>query len=232
MAKPASEKLPPLAPAPRALNLKTYAVALVFSAFLFLVGILVGTQLSSQVSQEFIAQADTLQENTRELELLLLLLSSTKADAPRLCPLMLSQARAFDESTTAFGLSLDALEKSRGRLDGTVQSLKRDYSAMQVRDYLLVKQISDACGSGAKQMIFFYANEGCPACGQQGAVLRDFKRASPSVLVYTLDVDIGTPITNALLQAYGITTYPALVVNGKAFAGEKSANELQALLAG
>ena len=145
---------------------------------------------------------------------------------------MLSQARKFDEGTTAFGLSLDALERSRCRLDSQVQSLKRDYSQMQVRDYLLVKQISAACGTNADQVLFFYTNEGCGPCSAQGAVLRDFKRANPSVLVYTLDVDIGEPVTAALVSAYGFSAYPALVVNGRAVSGLKSAAELQSLLEG
>lgn len=226
------ENLPPLRPALRSFNWRTYSVAFVFSAFLFLAGILVGLQLSSQVSAEFAQQAEQLRSNTRELELMLLLLSSSRDDASRLCPALLQQAQRFDERTTEFGLSLDTLEKSRGRLDSSVQSLKREYSVMQVRDYLLFKQISGECNQSlVAQIVFFYTNEGCPACVEQGAVLREFKRANPQVLVYTLDVDIGTPVTRALLETNGISSFPALLVNGVVVQGKKSAGELKALLA-
>ncbi len=226
------KKLPPLRPAPRSFSWRTYSVAFVFSAFLFLAGIFVGLQLSSQVSAQFAQQAEELRSNTRELEVLLLLVSSASGGGTRFCSALLEQARALDERTTDFGLRLDALEKSRGRLDAGVQSLKRDYSIMQVRDYLVFEQISRACNQPLSQIVFFYSNEGCPACSEQGAVLRELKRANPAVLVYALDVDIGTPITRALTQALEINSYPAMLVDGRVVSGLKNQQELLALLAG
>ena len=224
------ELLPPLQPAARSLNVRIYAIVLVFSAFLFLVGILVGTQLSSGVSREFLQKADDLQANSRELELTLLLLSSAQGDVAKLCPALLEQASSLDRRTNEFGISLDALEKSRGRFDANVQSLKRQYSIMQVRDYLLYKQIASQCSTPLKQIIFFYTNEGCRDCVEQGQILREFKRGNQEVLVYTLDVDIGTPVVSALISTYNLTHYPALVVNGEVVQGKKTGAELQAML--
>ena len=222
------EKLPPLQPAARSMNLRIYAVALAFSALLFLVGLLVGAQLSSQVSQGFAKQAASLQEDTRELELMLLLISSSGNES-RLCPALLEQGGIFDNRTTEFGLSLNVLEKTRGRLNPEVQSLKREYSVMQLRDYLLFRQIAGQCGR-INQVIFFYTNVACQDCVEQGQILREFKREHPEVLVYTFDVDIGTPVVSALLSAYNINSYPALLVNGRVVQGKKTGTELQATL--
>lgn len=224
-----TREIPPLQPAARSLNVRTYAVALAFSALLFLVGLLVGAQLSSQVSQDFVKQAAQLQEDNRELELMLLLISSSGNES-RLCPALLEQGRNFDERTTEFGLSLDVLEKSRGRLNEEVQSLKRDYSVMQLRDYLLFRQIAVHCNVELDQIIFFYTNTACQDCVEQGQILREYKRQNPEVLVYTLDVDIGTPVVSALTESYGIATYPALLINGRIVQRKLEAQELDAQL--
>ncbi len=223
--------LEPLQPAARSFNWRTYSVAFVFSVVLFSAGIFIGLQLSSQVSAEFASQAEQLRAGTRDLEVLLLLVSSANSGGTRLCPALLSQARALDARTTDFGVSLDVLEKSRGRLDVGVQSLKRDYSVMQVRDYLLFNQISSSCAAPLHQIVFFYTNDGCADCVEQGAILRGYKRLHPDVLIYSLDVDIGTPITQALTQAFAITSYPSMLVDGKSVSGIRDGAGLDLLLA-
>lgn len=222
--------LPSLSEAPRKLNMRIYVIAFIFSAVLFVAGVLLGLQLASQVTSDFSRQADTLSQNTQQLEVMLLLASQGANDSKAICPVLLQQAKGFDSQTTEFGISLDALEKNRGISDSQVQFLKRNYSQMQVRDYLLLKEVANQCNTKVNQIIFFYTNLDCTDCGRQGQVLHKFKVENPTVFIYTLDVDINTPITQTLVQAYGIPSYPAMIVNGQVVMGLRDSSQISKML--
>lgn len=215
----------------REINWRLYVIAFVISAFVFVAGILAGMQLTRSVNDELQNELNALKYRTSELELLSLI--GTENNSLVLCEFYETQLSSFDKATSDFGAKLDFLEKSRGRSDSAVQELKREFSLMELRDFLFVEKVKKASCPNLKinTILFFYTNVGCPECTLQGEVGPPLKSENPSrIMIYAFDKDIGSPAVEALMKIYGVTEMPSLVINGKTFAGYRSKNEIEALL--
>ena len=209
----------------RSISWGTYLAAFVISAFLFGFGILVGVFLMQGVNANLELELQSLQGRSGEVELLL----SMNATQSALCPVLQAQLSEFDTQTTVFGTKLEQLEKTRGRTEGTVLKLKKEYMVQQARDFLLIQRINTHCGARIPTLLFFYTND-CPECTRQGLEGPPLKRERPDVMIYALDVDLNTPVVDALEKVYGVTSYPTLVVNGKSYPGFRDKEAIGSIL--
>lgn len=135
----------------------------------------------------------------------------------------------------ALGDKLSHTESERGEKDETVIYLKKYYSLLQVKDYLLSKKLAEKCGSKKKQVfiIYFYSNKGtCADCQKEGYVLTRLKEKYPELRVYSFDYDLSLSVIDSLKAIYRInpSPLPALVIEDTKYTGYKSIEELEALL--
>ncbi|MFH0971588.1 MAG: thioredoxin family protein [Candidatus Micrarchaeota archaeon] len=214
----------------RSISWNIYIIALIISVLIFSVGILIGMQVSQSATSSVQAQLEELQSQTREFELLSLLQATYPDSSDEFCEYYFSQIDAFGEQTANFGKRLDFLEKKRGRTDTDVQDLKKEYSKMQLRDFLLLKQANEKCKKSIKTILYFYTNDNCPLCTQQGYVLSSLKESRPEVMIYSFDTDLKAPPVEAMLGIFQIKHMPSVVVNGKTQDGFKTAQEISAAL--
>jgi hypothetical protein len=212
----------------RKISWNTYAIAFVISVLLFATGILVGTQLVQSVNQGLQDELRDLQQRTTEIELLTLL--SDQQDAGRMCEIYRSSLADFGAQTADFDRKIDILEKSRGKNDPETLQLKKDYLLMQVRDYLLIGKMNSQCPQKTDTVLFFYTNKNCPECSRQGDVGPELKRDRPDVMIYAFDADLGLTVVDALEKINGVTSYPALVVNGQKVEGYADEQKIIAML--
>ncbi|NUN11923.1 hypothetical protein HUU53_04760 [Candidatus Micrarchaeota archaeon] len=209
----------------RKISWKLYLTALIISIIVFSAGIAVGLFLTQSVNDSLQNELSGLRSRTTELELLFLLNSSSN-----LCSFYSQQVKAFDQDTSSFGAKLDFLEKKRGRLDQGVRDLKKEFSVMQLRDYLFVSKFNEVCPQKIDSLLFFYTNENCPECTKQGLVGPDLKQKHPDLMIYAFDVDLNSPAVEALRELYAINSYPSIVLNGVVFNGYQSSQEIESLL--
>ncbi len=113
-----------------------------------------------------------------------------------------------------------------------VQLLKKQYSILQVKDFLLSKRIRERCGERTNTIFYFYGSqETCTECVKQSYVLDAIRAKYPEVRVYSFDYNLDLSTIKALTSIYKIqNTLPGLVVNGKTVSGFKSVEELETLL--
>ena len=135
----------------------------------------------------------------------------------------------------ALGDKLSYTESQRGEKDETVIYLKKYYSLLQVKDYLLSKKLAEKCGSKKKQVfiIYFYSNKGtCIDCQKEGYVLTRLKEKYPELRVYSFDYDLSLSVIDSLKAIYRInpSPLPALIIEDTKYTGYKSIEELEALL--
>ncbi len=135
----------------------------------------------------------------------------------------------------ALGDKLSHTESERGEKDADVIYLKKYYSLLQVKDYLLSKKLAEKCGSKKKQVfiIYFYSNKGtCIDCQKEGYVLTRLKEKYPELRVYSFDYDLSLSVIDSLKTIYRInpSPLPALVIEDIMYTGYKSMEELEALL--
>lgn len=132
------------------------------------------------------------------------------------------------------GDKLSHTENDRGEKDEDVLYLKKYYSLLQVKDYLLSKKLAEKCGALKKPVfvIYFYSNTGdCPNCQKEGYVLTRLKEKYPELRVYSFDYNLPLSVVDSLKAIYRITgDLPALVVEDKVYTGYKSIEDLEKLL--
>lgn len=110
--------------------------------------------------------------------------------------------------------------------------LKQQYSILEVKDFLLNKQISQRCKSNIATILYFYKNQDvCADCVRQGYVLDALRQTYPQVRIYSFDAGLDSSTVRALLTIYKIpSTLPSLVIDGKTVNGFLSVDALKKYL--
>ncbi|MEZ0209008.1 MAG: TlpA family protein disulfide reductase [Candidatus Paceibacterota bacterium] len=132
------------------------------------------------------------------------------------------------------GDKLSQTESDRGTNDPDVVYLKKYYTLLEVKDFLLSKQFVAKCGQTKKpvSIIYFYSNAGdCAECEREGYVLTRLKEKYPDLRVYSFDYNLDLSAVDSMKRIYKITSsLPALVIEEKTYIGFKSVEDLEALL--
>ncbi len=123
-------------------------------------------------------------------------------------------------------------EENLGAGSTQITQLKQSYSLLEIKDYLLMKKISERCNKKSVFVLYFYANEDqCPDCVKQGYILTDLHDAYPDFRVYSFDYNLDLSAIKALISIYKVPSdLPALVINGKVYAGLQTKEQIQNVL--
>lgn len=163
-----------------------------------------------------------------------ILSSETQFDLLKEVPCQNVSDSMLSPELNELGDRLSHTENDRGENDDDVMYLKKYYSLLQVKDYLLSKKLADKCGAVKKQVfiIYFYSNRGdCPECQREGYVLTRLKEKYPDLRVYSFDYNLPLSVVDSLRAIYRITNVlPALVIEDKTYTGYKSVEDLEMLL--
>jgi hypothetical protein len=115
--------------------------------------------------------------------------------------------------------------------DEEISYLKKYYSLLQIKDYLLAKKISARCGIKSASILYFYTTfDNCSLCEKQGIVLTSLRAKYPELRVYSFDYSTELSAVKSMLQIYKIkdTELPALVVDDEVLTGLRTVEELEA----
>ncbi|MEK7080906.1 MAG: hypothetical protein AAB902_00730 [Patescibacteria group bacterium] len=135
----------------------------------------------------------------------------------------------FSGELGELGSKLEWSQKNLGASD-EVSYLKKYYSLLQIKDYLLTKKISARCGVKSAFILYFYTTaENCSLCEQESLVLSSLRDKYPELRVYSFDYSIDLSAVKAMLQIYKIkdTELPALVLSDELLTGFHSIEELE-----
>src|SRR3989339_1989611 len=127
------------------------------------------------------------------------------------------------------GRKLEWGQENIGMTD-TVSYLKKYYSLLEIKDYLLTKKISERCKTKSAFILYFYTTaENCSECEKQGLALSALRDKYPELRVYSFDYSIDLSAVKAMLQIYKIedTKLPALVIDEDVLTGFHSIDELE-----
>jgi hypothetical protein len=148
---------------------------------------------------------------------------------------LLQELSCKDVSTTALSSELNSLadkitysENNIGTDNSDVISLKQYYSIFEIKDYLLMKEITTRCGQKPIFVLYFYKNDDCADCTKQGYVLTSLREKYPNLRVYSFDYDLDLSAIKALISIYKVPSeLPALVINGKVYSGFQSVEAIE-----
>ena len=112
-----------------------------------------------------------------------------------------------------------------------VLQLKKQYSLLEIKDYLLMKQVLRRCNLPIHFILYFYSNKDCADCTREGHVLTSLREEHPDLRVYSFDFDLDLGAIGALKELFNIKEpLPALVVNEKTYQGFQELEVLEKLI--
>lgn len=113
-----------------------------------------------------------------------------------------------------------------------IELLKKQYTILQVKDFLLSKKIAERCKQKIFTVFYFYGKQdACVDCVKQSYVLDALREKYPALRVYSFDYNLDLSTIKALTSIYKIqSTLPALVIQGKTVTGFKTVEEIEKML--
>lgn len=134
---------------------------------------------------------------------------------------------------SALGNQLSYMEAQRSANQAEVLRLKRLYSLLEIKDYLLMKQIARKCNLKPVFILYFYSNKGdcADACESQGYVLTSLSQTYPQLRIYSFDYNLDVSALQTLIDIDNVgAEMPALVINGKTYHGFQGIAEIEKIL--
>jgi len=127
------------------------------------------------------------------------------------------------------GDKLSYAENQLGKNNEQVVRLKKQYSLLEIRDYLITKRLAAACGTKPVTVLYFYSNAGdCADCDKAGYALSYLHTTYPALRVYSFDYTLNLGALKTLIAVTKVqNTLPAFVINDKHFYGFTSLADLE-----
>ncbi|OHB10188.1 MAG: hypothetical protein A3G05_00390 [Candidatus Zambryskibacteria bacterium RIFCSPLOWO2_12_FULL_45_14] len=107
--------------------------------------------------------------------------------------------------------------------------LKRSYFLLEIKDYLLMKRLTEKCGIKPTFILYFYSTEDiCEECERIGYVLTALRDKYPDLRVYSFDYHFDLGAISTLVSIYKVKSdLPALIINGETYYGFYSIEKLE-----
>lgn len=130
---------------------------------------------------------------------------------------------------TDLGNRLSYTEQQLGSDNAQVTRLKQQYSLLEIRDYLVTKQLASACGTKPVTVLYFYSNAGdCADCDKAGYALSYLRDTYPKLRVYSFDYNLSLGALQTLISIEKVPdTLPAFIINGTSTYGFTSLADLE-----
>lgn len=135
----------------------------------------------------------------------------------------------FNEDLNNVALKIKSLEKELGAENDDVISLKKYYSLLQIKDYLLAKEFHDRCKQNTVSILYFYGTD-CVDCGKQSIILDKIISDYPEIRVYYLDKKTDNPALDTLSSIFKVTQSPTLVINEKTYTGFQDIQKIESYI--
>ncbi len=130
----------------------------------------------------------------------------------------------------SLGERLAFMESQLGTDNAQVIGLKKYYSLLQIKDYLLGLELSQKCDFKPIYILYFYKNE-CTDCEKQGYVLTALREKYPELRVYSFDTELDLSAIATLKTLYKVSdTLPVVVINEKPYTGFQSIETVEKLI--
>ncbi len=130
------------------------------------------------------------------------------------------------------GQKIGYSESNSGSNTTEIVQLKKYYALLEIKDYLLMRQVSERCGKKFMFALYFY-DQGtkCPDCDKASYALTYLREKYPDLRVYSFDYGLDLSAVSTLIKIFNITnTLPAIVIGDKTINGFQEKEVLEKTL--
>ncbi|MCR4311253.1 MAG: hypothetical protein NUV54_01655 [Candidatus Taylorbacteria bacterium] len=201
---------------------KKYVYAFLITSVIFGTALYLGNFLNGKKIDELRATESEIALNILSSETEFALLNELS------CPA--AQNSILSHELSSLGEKLDYTEEKLGKDNKDFITLKKKYSLLEIKDYLLIKKLKD-CPKRPITILYFYGAD-CFDCDKEGYVLTHLRQQYPELRVYSFDFNLNLSAVRTLAEIYGITSekLPALVINRKSYYGFQAIEDIRSLL--
>ncbi len=124
-------------------------------------------------------------------------------------------------------------ENNNGTLNPELIYLKKYYSLLQIKDYILMQRLSGKCEFKPISVLYFYGNKDtCPECVDMGYVLTELRRNYPEIRIYSFDTNLQLSALNTLRSINNISEkkLPSVIIGEQTITGIRTYEEMKKLI--
>ena len=206
--------------------LQTYILVFIITAAIFATAFYVATRLDSRRLADIRATQESVSIDILSSETQFALLGNLDCKT-------ISENPILSTELNSLASRLSVAEENLGATNAEVIRLKKQYSLLQIKDYILMQQVSQKCNLKPVFVLYFYSNQGnCSECGPAGDVLTYLRTQYPGLRVYSFDYNLDLSAVRTLISLRGLQgQLPALVINDRPpVYGFKTFEEIQTLI--
>lgn len=206
-----------------------YILTFVLTAAIFATAFYIANKFDAQRVADIRATQEAVSINILSLETQFDLLGSLSCST-------LSDNPVLSDELNTLAARLSVAEENLGHDNAEVISLKKQYSLLEIKDYLLMQEISEKCAKFKPvYILYFYSNAGdCADCSKMGDVFTYLRQTYPGLRVYSFDYHLDLSALRTLTALRKINEskgLPAFAVNNRATVyGFKTLQEIQKLI--
>lgn len=203
----------------------TYAITFLITALIFATALYASNYFNDQRIADIRATQDNISTDILSLETQFdLLQQHSCADV--------AENTILPSELQTLASQLSYMESHAQTNPEEVVRLKRLYSLLEIKDYLLMKQLAARCGLKPVFILYFYSNAGdCEDCQKQGYVLTALAQTYPQLRTYSFDYDLDVSALKTLISIDDVKDrLPALYINGKTYYGFQSVADVTKIL--
>ena len=199
---------------------KKYVIVLFITSTIFISGLWISNYLSNKKIDQLKSIEDKISVDLMSSETQFSLLQELSCKDVT--------TNVLSSELNSFADKITFSENNIGNDDSNVVSLKKYYSLLEIKDYLLMKKITERCVEKSIFILYFYKNEKCEDCTKQGYVLTSLREKYPNLRVYSFDYNLDLSSIKAMTSIYKVPdNLPAIVINGKVYSGLKTIEEIE-----
>lgn len=203
----------------------SYLVAFLITALIFATAVYASNYFNSRRIAEIQATQDNISIDILSIETQFdLLTEHSCAD--------IAENSVLSDELRPLGARLAYLESQPNVNQEELARLKRYYSLLEIKDYLLMREVTAKCNLKPVFILYFYSNQGdCPECENQGYALTGLSQKYPFIRIYSFDYNLGLPALQTLLDINDVeNNLPALVIKNKVYYGLKTVEDIETIL--
>jgi len=203
-----------------------YVLALVITVAIFYTAYYVATRIDATRIADIRTAQQNISIDLLSTQIQFELLGSLDCQAIKENPVLTSQLNTIADR-------LAYAENSLGKDNAEVIQLKKQYSLLEIKDYLLMEQISQKCKTKTVSVLYFYSNNGdCASCTRSAEVLTYLRQTYPDLRVYSFDYNLDLSALKTLISLRKVDgPFPAIIINNRdPVYGFRNLEEMQALI--
>lgn len=204
-----------------------YVLAFIISAAIFATAFYAAAKLNSGRIADIRAMEESISIDLLSTETQFELLGNLDCNTITSNPVLSSELDSLAQR-------LSFTENNLGTDNPEVIRLKKQYSLLEIKDYLLMGKISQKCHTKPVFILYFYSNTGdCADCARTGEVLTYMSQIYADLRVYAFDYNLDLSALQTLISLRKIEgkNLPAFVINDRApVYGFKTFDDMQVLI--